>query len=158
MEQSISSYKHSNSQGGLLMIAGIVWLSAGLLLNQRGIIYILEFSRHILFHSSVGFAGSVLIFLVLTHYIVNRYAKHLAGLKTTKNAVFNFQFLVGNILMGILVFLLLCLRHYGFGDRLLLSIVYIAIGFSLIFGALYLFYYITRLKHTGKNKTENSSF
>ncbi len=139
MERTISSYKPSVSKSGLLIIASIVWFIAGVLLNQRGLIYILEFSHHILFHAGLGLAASILLFLVIFYNLSSKYAKRILSLKSKKSGIFILKYLRGFFVLAILIFLGLCLRRYGLADRLWLSIFYIAIGFSLIFGSFNLF-------------------
>ena len=139
MERTITSYKPSVTKSGLLIIASVVWFIAGVLLNQRGIIYILEFSHHILFHTLLGIAASFLLFLVIFYNLSSKYAKRILSLKSKKSATFILRYLRGFVVLAILIFLGLCLRRYGFADRLWLSIFYIAVGFSLIFGSFNLF-------------------
>jgi hypothetical protein len=141
--ESVASFKQGISKRGLLIIACIIWFVAGIILNQRGLIYILEFSRHILFHSIVGLGAGVFIFIIFFYSISTRYSRRIIRLRNENLPVYSFSYLKNFIIMGILIFFGLCLRRYGIADRLWLSIAYIAIGFSLIFGSFkFLFSYI----------------
>jgi hypothetical protein len=151
MEHLISSYKPFISRRGFLFIASLFWFTAGILLNQRGLIYILEFSRHILFHVFVGVGGGVLFFLIIFYHISNKYTKRIVRLKTEKLSAYCFRLVLNFTMMGLFIFLGLCLRRYGIADRLFLSIIYVAIGFSLIFGSFKFLYSFIRF-----NKIETS--
>jgi len=153
MDRAISSYKPSVSKKTLLLIAGIIWLAGGYILLNKGALFILEYSHHILFHFIIGISSGFIFFLIFFFNISKNYINRIVLLCSDKPNIFSFNNFKIYILLVFIIVSLLFLKRFNYIDHTLISILYISIGCSYLLSSIKFFYSILTFKKISSPKT-----
>jgi hypothetical protein len=130
-DHEIEKWKPGVSKGGLLLVAGIMWMAIGLMLDVLSYGWLKgETTEHAVLAALVGF----LCALVIHHFGFLRVVdKNLARILPMegKRCIFSFMPLKSYLLIVVMMFMGFLLRHSAI-PKLYLSILYMGIGTALI--------------------------
>ena len=130
-DSGINRWKPGVSRGTLLLIAGMMWIGVGVMLDSFSYSWLkLETQPHVYFAVIVGFVCA----LVIHHFgflrIVDKNLARILPMKG-KRCVFSFMAWKSYILIAVMVMTGIFLRHSSI-PKFYLSILYIGIGTALI--------------------------
>ena len=127
----INRWKPGVPKSTLLLIAGIMWIGTGLMLDSLSYSWLrLETQAHVLIAVGLGFVGALFIHHFGFLRIVDRNLARILPMKG-KRCVFSFMPWKSYILIAVMVATGLVLRHSSI-PKLYLAVLYIGIGTALI--------------------------
>lgn len=146
MERSLSSAKPVISKKALLVFSGIIWLLAGGLFIKEGVLFIIDNSRHILFHISIGSVCGILLYVIFFNRIFRKYTCRICNFESFKFSFFCFENMKQFLLLGVIIATLFYLSKTNILNNFRLSIAYIGIGLPLLLSSFIFFFSITLIK------------
>lgn len=156
MERAVSSDMSESSKRILLLISGIAWLTAGILIISKGVYFITENSHHILFHLLIGVTGGVILYLIYFNKIPGRSVKQIRNSGSKGLIIFLFAIIKKYFLTALIIAILFYFKQVHYFTRLNLSIADICIGLPVLLASLKFFYpviFINRILRARKNQT-----
>lgn len=147
MERTISSSKPMISKKGLfLIVSGIIWLATGSTFIGKGILYILENSHHILFHSLLGFVGGMILYFIYFNKIPRSFSGRIIDLENSKFGIFSLPNLKQYLLIGAIIVAFYFINKTSFFSKVDVSIIYICVGVPLSLSAFNFFFSVGSVK------------
>jgi len=144
---AIDKWKPGVSNRVLLLIAGIVWIAMGALLNSFAYAWLRnEQPSYALWAALIGFACGLVIHHFGFLHVVDKNLGRILPLKG-KRCVFSFMPWRSYILVGVMMATGILLRHSPI-PKLYLAVLYAAIGTALILSSIrYLRYLVSAVKN-----------
>jgi hypothetical protein len=148
-DQEIEKWKPGVHKGGLLLMAGIIWMGIGVMLDVLSYGWLKgERTDHVVFASVIGF----LCALVIHHFgflrVVDRNLARILPMEG-KRCIFSFMPWKSYILVIIMMSMGFLLRHSTI-PKLYLSVLYLGIGTALVLSSVrYLRYVMLGLRKGG---------
>jgi hypothetical protein len=148
-DQEIEKWKPGVRKGGLLLMAGVIWMGIGIMLDVLSYGWLKgERTDHAVLASVIGFLSA----LVIHHFGFLRVVdKNLARILPMegKRCIFSFMPWKSYILVIIMMLMGFLLRHSAI-PKLYLSVLYLAIGTALVLSSIrYLRYLMLELRKGG---------
>ena len=128
------SFKPSARHGTLVLIAGVMWMAIGILLNSMAAVWLLNATRNGLFFLIPGIIGGILVYRFGFIKIANRNIARIESLIELP-CVFAFMSWKSYILVAFMMTLGITLRHSSF-PKDYLSVIYLTIGLALFLSSL----------------------
>lgn len=138
MDKALPTYSNSASKRTLILFAGIIWFASGFFLVSHGVVYILENSRHIYFHTIAGLVAGIIFYLLFCLTFSKKYTEGIIKSDYDKPGFLSFANIKGYLIMGLLLSAGLYFRKVDFLNQLNLAIV-VCMGVCLVITSLKLF-------------------
>jgi hypothetical protein len=134
-------YKPSVSKHNLLLIAGIVWTTAGGILGGRGIAYLLEHGDHPGLRMAGGILFGVIFYVLLFAEISGKHIRRIRGLKIPYPCAFSFFNVRGYLMMALMITGGISLRRLDVISRVWLYNFYVTMAVPLLISAGRFYYF-----------------
>ncbi|HCE47003.1 MAG TPA: hypothetical protein DET40_25935 [Lentisphaeria bacterium] len=136
----LSRYKPSVSRHNLLLIAGIAWTAAGLILTGRGLKYLIQHSEFFGWRLTGGLIFGVLFYILLFANISRSHIKRIRGLNIPYPCAFSFFNLRSYLMMGLMISGGIMLNRFDVINKEWLYNFYVVMGVPLLISASQFFY------------------
>jgi hypothetical protein len=153
MDRDFVSYQRGFPKRLVLLVLGVLWLSAGSVFFSQGFSFILENSRHILFHLMIGIVSGILFFSVFSFKISKKSSDRIINHDPEKQFNITFTDLKGYIFILLVFGAFYLLFKKSYISPVNFSIVYVALGFALFLSSLIFFYSVLTLKKLINNRS-----
>ena len=152
MEQSIIPYKPFITKRAFLLISGIVWFIIGFLLINRCTEFLIENSRHIVFHFTIGIFAGLFLYLLLFFNVSKNYIHRILHLDSQKPHIISFTNFRLYFIISLVIALGYTLRQTDNLNNIHIAIAYICFGFTLILSSFKLVYSFIAFKKIANQK------
>ena len=140
MEKSITPYKPLITKRTFLLISGIVWFIIGILLINRCTEFLIENSRHIVFHFSIGIFAGLFLYLLLFFNVSKKYIHGILHLDSNKPHIISFTNFRLYFIISLIIGIGYTLRQTDNLNNIHIAIAYICFGFTLILSSFKIVY------------------
>ena len=136
----LNRYKPAVSKHNLLLIAGIAWTVAGLILTGRGLTYLLQHGNFLGWRLAGGLIFGVLFYVLLFADISRRHIIRIRGLDTSYPCAFSFFDLRSYLMIALMISGGFILQRFNVINKEWLYNFYVTMGVPLLISALQFFY------------------
>ena len=140
MDRAFTTYRHSVPKKTILVVLGTVWIIAGFFLFGKGFSFMLDNSRHLLFHLLIGITIGIFFFIIATYKISRKDIARIITINSDKPFSLDLSDITGYFLIILIICTNVLLFKINYINEISLNIFYCAIGFSLFLASLLFFY------------------
>lgn len=128
----------------LLLVAGLAWTTAGLILGLRGVIWVVSHDSFVPLHVIVALTFGLVFFQLVFAKVSLKHITRIRELEILRPSLFAFFDAKGYIMMGLMISLGIFLRRTSFVPPEYLYNFYVLMGTPLLVSALRFYYAFIR--------------
>ncbi len=136
----LNRYKLSVSKRNLLLIAGIAWTVAGLILTGRGLTYLFQHGDFLGWWLAGGLLFGILFYILLFADISHRHIIRIRGLSVPYPCAFSFFGFRSYLMMALMISVGIILNRFDVINKIWLYNFYVTMGVPLLISASQFFY------------------
>lgn len=136
----LQKYKPSVSGHTLLIIAGLAWTTAGVILLGRGLAYLIVNSDMVVLRVAGGILSGLIFYLLFFAEISGKHIQRIRGLNIPYPCAFSFFNFRSYLMMAIMISGGIFLRKLDIINRVWLYTFFITMGVPLLISAARFFY------------------